>query len=74
MRTTYPRDFLTAALTYTFSETTWPQYKSGQEVLLQFDTGSFAPNTTSPTFAIIPDDYRAQQIDYIISIAGDLGD
>ncbi|TFK83623.1 extracellular triacylglycerol lipase precursor [Polyporus arcularius HHB13444] len=56
------------------AKTTWPQYKSGQEVLLQFDTGSFASNTTSPTFAIIPDDYRAQQIDYIISIAGDLGD
>ncbi|RDX40976.1 extracellular triacylglycerol lipase precursor [Lentinus brumalis] len=56
------------------TKTTWPQYKSGQEVLLQFDTGSFTPNTTTPTFAIIPDDYRAQQIDYIISIAGDLGD
>ena len=50
-----------------------PQYRSGQQVLLQFDTGSFAPNTTSPTFAIIPDDYRAEQIEYLISVAGDLG-
>ncbi|KAI0710298.1 extracellular triacylglycerol lipase precursor [Cerioporus squamosus] len=56
------------------NKTIWPQYQPGQQVLLQFDTGSFAPNTTTPTFAIIPDDYRAQQIDFIISISADLGE
>ncbi|KAI0713037.1 extracellular triacylglycerol lipase precursor [Cerioporus squamosus] len=56
------------------NKTTWPEYQSGQQVLLQFDTGSFAPNATTPTFAIISDDYRAEQIDFIISIAGDLGE
>ncbi|RPD53636.1 extracellular triacylglycerol lipase precursor [Lentinus tigrinus ALCF2SS1-7] len=56
------------------NKTTWPQYQSGQQVLLQFDTGSFAPNTTTPTFAIISDDYRSQQIGFINSIASDLGE
>ncbi|RDX46049.1 extracellular triacylglycerol lipase precursor [Lentinus brumalis] len=56
------------------SKTTWPQYQPGQQVLLQFDTGSFTPNATTPTFAIIPDDYRAQQIGFIMSVAGDFGE
>ncbi|RDX48925.1 hypothetical protein OH76DRAFT_1483428 [Lentinus brumalis] len=50
-----------------------PQCQSGQEVLLQFDTCRFGPNATTPTFAIIPDDYRSQQIGIINSIVGDLG-
>ncbi len=57
-----------------FPETTWPEYQPEQQVLLQFDTGSFAPNTTTPTFAIIPDDCRAQQIGFLMSVAGDLGE
>ena len=63
-----------SGLTNVSSETTWPQYQSGQQVLLQFDTGSFAPNTTFANLAVIPDDYRSQQIGFINSIAGDLGE
>ncbi|RDX48969.1 extracellular triacylglycerol lipase precursor [Lentinus brumalis] len=56
------------------NKTIWPQYQSGQQVLLKFDTGRFAPNATSPTFAIVPDEYHAQQIGFINSISGDLGE
>ncbi len=72
--TDYPRDCLTISLTSAFSETIWPQYQPDQQVLLKFDTGSFVPNATTPTFAIIPDDYHAQQIGFINSVAGDLGE
>ncbi|TFK81442.1 hypothetical protein K466DRAFT_502127, partial [Polyporus arcularius HHB13444] len=44
-------------------ETIWPQYQPSQQVLLKFDTGSFVPNATTQTFAIIPDGYHAQQMD-----------
>ncbi|RDX48924.1 extracellular triacylglycerol lipase precursor [Lentinus brumalis] len=56
------------------NKTIWPQYQPDQQVLLKFDTGSFVQNATTPTFAIIPDDYHAQQIGFINSVAGDLGE
>nr|VWO94947.1 Carboxylic ester hydrolase (EC [Ganoderma boninense] len=55
-------------------KTTWPQYTSASEVLIQFDTLNLTSNLTEATFSVIPDDYRAQQISFINSAAPELGE
>ncbi|KAM5539639.1 hypothetical protein V8D89_006748 [Ganoderma adspersum] len=53
------------------SRTTWPQYKSDNQVVIQLDTTKLASDLSNATFAIIPDDYRTEQIAFINSVAGD---
>ena len=44
------------------------------QVLLQFDTANFTANPTFASFPVIADNYRAEQIAFINSIAADLGE
>ena len=44
------------------------------QVLIQFDTTELTSNLSEATFAVIPDNYRAQQIAFVNSIAADLGE
>ncbi|KAI0691678.1 extracellular triacylglycerol lipase precursor [Earliella scabrosa] len=56
-------------------KTSWPQYQSNRQVvLLQFDTANFTTNPTFASFPVIADNYRAEQIAFINSIAADLGE
>lgn len=41
------------------------------QVLIQFDTTKLTSDLSNAMFAIIPDDYRAEQIAFINSVAGD---
>ncbi|KAI1795283.1 extracellular triacylglycerol lipase precursor [Ganoderma leucocontextum] len=59
---------------YGLPKTTWPQYTSDSQVLIQFDTTKLTSNLSEATFAVIPDTYRAQQISFINSVAADLGE
>ncbi|KAH9916610.1 extracellular triacylglycerol lipase precursor [Epithele typhae] len=51
--------------------TTWPQYKLSAQDIVQFDTTAFG-NLSFANFAVVPDTYRAEQISFIRSVAGDL--
>ncbi|PIL26418.1 hypothetical protein GSI_12175 [Ganoderma sinense ZZ0214-1] len=53
--------------------TTWPQYTPDNQVLIQFDTTNLLANSSNATFAVVADDYRAQQISAINSVAAALG-
>lgn len=44
------------------------------QVLIQFDTTNLAPDLSEATFAIVPDNYRAEQIAFINSIVDDLNE
>ncbi|PIL26441.1 hypothetical protein GSI_12199 [Ganoderma sinense ZZ0214-1] len=55
-------------------KTTWPQYTLDNQVLIQFDTTELTSNLSEATFSIIPDDYRANQIIFINSVAAELGE
>ena len=44
------------------------------QVLLQLDTTSFPSNGSFASFAVIPDDYRSEQIQFIIDHAADLSE
>ncbi|PIL25854.1 hypothetical protein GSI_11607 [Ganoderma sinense ZZ0214-1] len=56
------------------ARTIWPQYKSDNQVLIQFDTTNLTSDLSDATFATIPDDYRAEQMAFIDSIAADLNE
>ena len=44
------------------------------QVLIQFDTTELTSNLSEATFTVIPDNYRAQQISFVNSVAPDLGE
>ncbi len=59
-----------------FCEVTWRWLMCGgiPQVLIQFDTTNLTSELSDATFAIIPDDYRAEQIAFINSIVADLNE
>ena len=44
------------------------------QVLIQFDTKNLTSDLSEATFAIVPDNYRAEQIAFINSIVADLNE
>ncbi|KAM5532515.1 hypothetical protein V8D89_013802 [Ganoderma adspersum] len=56
------------------ARTPWPQHKPDNQVLIQFDTTNLTSDLSEATFAVVPDNYRAEQIAFINSIVVDLNE